>query len=110
MSYKTQYQLTIDVDYQARTVACCHQQALTFKDDQRLSWKATADAILHGDGNVENAFVRLGAGGPGISDKVDNGDGTINSDNITDADLLSLVQANWPTVSDVFFNEDGTPV
>jgi hypothetical protein len=56
------------------------------------------------------ALLRLDAAGPGIADKVDNGDGTIDQSKVTDADLLSLTQANWPVVAGLYFQEDGTPI
>jgi len=33
---------------------------------------------------------------------VDNGDGTIDQAKCTDADLLSLTQAHWPTVAELY--------
>jgi hypothetical protein len=55
-------------------------------------------------------FNRLAAAGPGIADKADNGDGTVDQSKVTDADLLSLTQANWPTVAGLYFQEDGSPI
>jgi hypothetical protein len=110
MSYQAQDQLTNDVTFSGRVRSCCVQQAETFKDDARPAWVAVANACLQGDGLITNAFIRIEAGGPGIADKADNGDGTIDQAKITDADLLSLTQANWPVVAGLYFNEDGTPI
>lgn len=110
MSYQTQYDLSMDALFQSRVLACTTEQAGIFKDDARPSWVSTANAILKANGDISNAFVRLNAAGPGISDKADNGDGTIDSSKILDADLLSITQANWPVVSDLYFNEDGTSI
>jgi hypothetical protein len=109
MSYQAIDQLTFDNTFNGRQRAACVQQAETFKDDARPAWVSVADACLMGDGNITNAFTRLSAAGPGIGDKADNGDGTIDQSKITDADLLSLTQAMWPVVAGLYFNEDGTP-
>lgn len=81
-----------------------------FKDDARPAWVAVADACLQGDGVIYLAFIRIEAAGPGIADKADNGDGTIDQTKVTDADLLSLTQANWQVVAGLYFNEDGSPI
>lgn len=85
------------------------EQAEIFKDDARPDFVAVADAILRDQGGLYLTFTRMAAAAPGIGDKADNGDGTIDQENVTDADLLSLTQANWPTVAGLYFNEDGTP-
>lgn len=110
MSYEAQAQLELDHDFQVRVRSCCVQQAGTFKDDQRPAWAALADGVLRDDGGYISTFVRMDAAGPGIADKVDNGDGTVDQAKVTDADLLSLTQANWPTVAGLYFAEDGTPL
>jgi hypothetical protein len=109
MSYQAQSSLETDADFQARNRAAVTQQAATFKDDQRPAFVAVAEAALRGDAVVVLCFVRLAAAGPGIADKVDNGDGTIDQAAVTDADILSLTQANWPAVAGLYFNEDGSP-
>src|ERR1700761_7042843 len=105
MSYQAQAQLENDPDFQGRTRSVCVQQANTFKDDARPAWVALADGLLRDEGQLWVTFKRLDAAGPGIADKVDNGDGTIDQTQITDADLLSLTQANWPVVAELYFNE-----
>lgn len=110
MSYEAQAQLEADYSFQQRSRAVAIQQANTFKDDQRPAWEALAEAVLRDDPGPTSALIRLAAAGPGIADKVDNGDGTIDSAKVTDADLLSLTQANWPTVAGLYFAEDGTPL
>ena len=109
MSYQAQDQLTQDAVFGGRNRAVAVQQAETFKDDARPNWVAVANQCLRGDGETYLAFTRIAAGGPGIADKADNGDGTIDQAKVTDADLLSLTQANWPVVAGLYFNEDGTP-
>lgn len=110
MSYQAQAQLNDDVWFNARTRSVVVQQADIFKDDQRQSFVAVSNEALRGSGETYLAFTRLGAAGPGIAEKVDNGDGTIDQSKVTDADLLSLTQANWQVVAGLYFKEDGTPI
>jgi hypothetical protein len=109
MSYQAQAQLTQDGEFQGRVYAVGVQQADVFRNDARPAYVALATAMMGGDVEIGLTFVRMEAAGPGIADKVDNGDGTITQANVTDADLLSLTQAVWPTVANLYFNEDGSP-
>lgn len=110
MSYLAQSLLETDPDFQRRAYAVNVQQADTYKDDARPAFVATANAILRDDPGPGATLLRLDAAGPGIADKVDNGDGTIDQAKVTDADLLSLTQANWQVVAGLYFTEDGTPI
>jgi hypothetical protein len=110
LSYQTIFQLGGDSDFNGRSQAAATQQAEMFKDDQRPAFVALASLVMRGDLEALSAFVRLGAAGPGIGDKADNGDGTIDQSKVTDADLLSLTQANWPVVAGLYFTADGTPI
>jgi hypothetical protein len=109
MSYQTQAQLEADYWFQQRNRAAGIQQAETYKDDARPNFVAMAGAVLRDEAGPGPTLNRMAAGGPGIADKVDKGDGTIDQALVTDADILSLTQANWPTVASLFFNDDGTP-
>jgi len=51
----------------------------------------------------------MAAAGPLIADKVDLGDGTIDSTLITDVDILALVQNQFPTIAAMFYDSTGTP-
>jgi hypothetical protein len=106
MSYQSQAQLENDGGFQQRNRSVTLQQAETFINAADPSFKAVAESIMRDDG-MWATFNRLAAGGPGIADKVDNGDGTIDQSKVTDADLLSLTQANWPTVAALFFDPEG---
>jgi hypothetical protein len=110
MSYQAQALLTNDTIFGGRVQSCTTQQAETFKDDQRQNFVAVAEGILRGSGELFWAFIRICAAGPGIADKADNGDGTISQENVTDADLLSLTQASWQVVADLYFTTDGAPI
>jgi len=95
LSYHAQALLTSDATFQGRSYSAAVQQAAQFDD-------ALSAQIRRGDSDVLLAFVRLNAAGPGIADKVDQGDGTIDQSLVTDADLLSLTQANWPIVAALY--------
>jgi len=109
VSYHTQALLEQDGTFQGRLFAANIQQADYFKDSQLADEKALAAAIMRDDPGPAAAFLRLACAGPGISDKVDKGDGTIDQSQVTDADLLSLTQGDWPVVTGLYFNVDGSP-
>lgn len=110
MSYQAQAQLADDIWFQARSRSAAVEQAEHFKDDQRPGFVALSNALLRGDGETTLAFTRLNAAGPGIADKVDLGDGTIDQARVTDPDLLSLTQANFPVIAELFFDADGNRI
>jgi hypothetical protein len=110
MSYQAQSQLEINPDFQGRVNSVNTQQAYIYKDDARPDWVATANALLRAEAGPGSAFLRLDAAGPGIADKVDNGDGTIDQSKVTDDDLLSLTQANFPVVASLYFDSEGSPI
>lgn len=109
MSYHAQAQLENDPTFQQRNRAVCIQQAEAFRSDQRPAWVATAEGVLRDEGGLWPTFNRLAAGGPGIADKAATADGGVDQSKVTDADLLSLTQANWPVVAGLYFQEDGSP-
>lgn len=109
MSYHAQAQLEADGTFQQRTRAAAIQQAEIFKNDQRPDFVAVAEGVLRDEGGLWPAFNRLAAGGPGIAEKAATADGGVDQSKITDADLLSLTQANWPVVAGLYFTEDGSP-
>jgi hypothetical protein len=110
MSYQSQDLLFYDPAFQGRSRSCATQQAGTFQNDQRPNYVATAKAVLRGEDEILTAFIRLNAAGPGIADKVEQPNGSIDQSLVTDADLLSLTQAGWPVVAGLYFSEDGTPI
>lgn len=109
MSYQSQAQLVQDSAFYGRVTSSCVQQAAQFKTDADPANVAVADQCQKGRGDIYQAFTRLAAAGPGIADKVETPDG-IDQSLVTDADLLSLTQANWPVVAGLYFNSDGTPI
>ena len=110
MSYQAQSQLGADSDFVGRTQSAAYQQAATYVNDQRPDFVAVAETVLRGEPDMLAAFTRLDAAGPGIADKADNGDGTIDQALVTDDDLLSLTQANWQVVAGLYYDTEGTPI
>jgi hypothetical protein len=110
MSYEAQAALTNDSTFIGRSNAAAAQQSEIFKDDQRPDYVALAGSVMRGQNEELAALCRLAAAGPGIADKADLGDGTIDQALVTDADLLALTQANWPTAAALYYAPDGTPL
>lgn len=108
MTYLVQSQLETDPDFQRRNYSCLTQQANYFIGSAGLDHKALAESVLRGEMQPQQTLLRMNAAGPGIADKVDNGDGTIDQSKCTDDDLLSMTQAAWPQVAQLYYNEDGT--
>lgn len=104
MSYQSIAQLTKDPDFIDRSNACATQQADIYKDDANPEFAALAGEVVKGSAGPLATFVRMAAAGPGVGDRVDVGDGTIDQTLVTDADLLALTQANWPEVAKLFPN------
>lgn len=110
MSYQAQAQLSADGEFVGRTQSAATQQAAAYINDQRPDFVAVARAVLRGAADQLSAFTRLDAAGPGIAEKVDDGAGAIDQSKVTDADLLSLTQANWQVVAGLYFDSDGAPI
>lgn len=109
MAYLTQSLLRDDLDFSRRVGGCCVEQAEVFRNDARPDFVALANDVLRG--NRANDFTRIIASAPGIADKVTTGDDNIvDSSKVTDADILSSVQANWQVVAGLYYNTDGSLV
>lgn len=110
MSYLSQWRLAADDEFNSRCRAAMVQQADVYKDDDRGDISALAVSLLTAANPQEGlTFVGMLAAAPGFGDKVDQGDGTVNSSLISDAEILAAVQADWPTVAGLFYAGDGTP-
>jgi hypothetical protein len=101
--------LTNDQTFMARVRACALEQSESFKSAALPSYVSLANDQMTG-GITYLSFVRIASAAPGFADKADNGEGGIDQSNVPDADILSSVQNNWPTVAPLWFKEDGTPV
>ena len=110
MSYATIDALTQDFAFAGRVRASTTQESLTYQNDGRPDMVSAANDALRGGMLTTNTLTRLLAGGPGFADAADNGDGGIDSSQIADADILAGVQAGFPTVAALYWNEDGTPI
>jgi hypothetical protein len=110
MSYESQAQLAQDPIFNQRNAAACTQQATTYQGSGDAQVVALADAVLRDDGGVIACFTRMAAAGPGVADKVEQPNGGVDQTQVTDADLLSLTQANWIPVAKLYFAADGTPL
>lgn len=106
MSYSAIDQLFNDVLFAGRVRACCVEQAETFKDAARADFVALANDVLRGGGSTTTTFTRITAAAPGIADQA--GD-PIDQTKVVDAVILSTVQANWPVVAALFYDESGAP-
>lgn len=102
MSFVNQAALVADQAFQSRGAACVFQQAEIFKDDGRADIAALALRHLQIPVEIGNVWPAFLAAAPGFADQAD-------SSAITDAQILSAVQADWPTVAQAHYNADGTP-
>jgi hypothetical protein len=110
MSYLSQSALAFDQDFNARSRAALVNQAVIFKDDQRADIAGLANSLLvAGNPQETNTFIGMLAAAPGFADKADQGDGSVNSSLIADEEILAAVQAEWPTVAELFYGPDGGP-
>jgi hypothetical protein len=110
MSYAVQGQLESDTDFAARCRAVIEEQSLVYINDGRPDFQAMAMSLLRIEPTTLNAFSRMLLSTPGFADSADMGDGTIESDNITDADLLSATQGQYPTMVTLFFDAEGNRI
>jgi len=110
VSYLAASQLNADPAFNGRTQSAATEQAEVFFNDARPPFVATAKAVLMADPAVMSTFTRMAASGPGIADKADLGDGTIDQALVLDDDLLALTQANWQVVAGLYFDADGKPI
>jgi hypothetical protein len=110
LAYLAISQLINDPTFQGRNRAVALQQSDIYRNDARPQFVALAEAILRDDAAPIYALLRINAAGPGIADKADNGDGTIDQAKVSDDDLLSLTQANWQVVASLYYDEEGNPI
>ena len=107
MSFSAIDQLTNDVLFNGRVRACTVQQSETFQNSQLPQIVAAAKASLRGQADPALTLARMAAAGPGMAD--DAGD-PVDQTKISDADILASVQANFPTVAALYYDEDGNPI
>lgn len=104
MSYLSQWRLQYDDGFVSRCRASLTQRADIYKDDERPEFVALAESLLLEANPQESlTFVSLLANAPGFAEKVDNGDGTVDSTQIEDGEIQSAVDFQWPVVSALFY-------
>ena len=96
MSYTNQATLTTDPAFVARVGAAITEQALVFKDDGRADIAALAALAIQSPASAAHSMVPLVAAAPGFGDAPDGSA-------ISDPQILSAVQAVWPTYAAVMF-------
>jgi hypothetical protein len=111
MTYQAQWALTYDDDFNSRQRAALTNQASIYKDDARPDIVALAKAVIRSEpASIFTSFQQLLGAAPSFADEADNGDGTIDSSKIADEEILSAVQAGWPTVAALYFDSTGSPI
>lgn len=108
MSFAAQAQLQDDLAFSSRSRSSAIQQAGIFLNDDRPDIAALGRAVLRDEAWTTPAFVRLIANFPGVVDGATDPDGTVDQSKVTDADILSHTQANWPTIAGIYYDADGT--
>ena len=107
MSYLNQALLGEDVDFGRRCRSALTEQSAVFINDTRPQFVALANALLTLEAAPTQSFLLMLASTPGLADAAATEEG-IDSSKITDGQILSAVQAEYPTVAALYFNEDGT--
>src|SRR6478672_10090835 len=104
MTYLAQDQLTYDPTFGGRVRSSVTEQSLVFQNDARPDFVALANSCLLGESEPLLTFNRLIAAAPGLAAQADTGEGTVDQSRIGDPDILSAVQADFPTVVSLFYN------
>ena len=99
MTYQTQYDLSQDPQFAERLSA-----ALTTEAKARGTVDLAA-LVLRNPAEGARVFMPVIASAPGFDALYASG----GQEAITDADMLSAIQANWQLVSDVYFPADVPP-
>jgi hypothetical protein len=110
MSYSSVHLLNQEPTYAGRVRACVTEQAALLTGDADPAIAACANAGLRGDPVIMDTFVRTTSSAPGLGDKADVGDGTIDHTLIVDDDILTAIQTNFPKVAVLFFNAEGVRI
>lgn len=107
MSFSSIDQLTQDALFNGRVRACTVQQSENYQNDARPQMVAAAKQALRGGADPALTLTRMAAAGPGMADTAgDPPDQT----KIPDTDILASVQANFPTVAALFYDDEGNPI
>jgi hypothetical protein len=107
MGYEEQNRLTNDLAFQMRIQACLIEQATdNYRNAADPSYVALANDIIKnsGGGVSLNTFYSLVGTAPGLADDaVGTPPDEFDSSRVTDAQIMSAVQGEWPYVANLFF-------
>lgn len=115
-TYHVMYILADQSDFNPRVAFCCQEQSETYINDGRPAFVSLSKALLKGDNSIQQTFVRICVAGPGVAAKADTGEMNdigqpiVDQTLISDGDILASVQANFPTVASLFFDDTGAPI
>lgn len=111
MSYMSQTRLASDNDFVARCEAVLIEQSLIYKDSTEPDQAALAFGILRADpsGQYRRVFITILAAAPGFATETETPSGGVDASALSDAQLLSATQADFPTVAALFFLPTGSP-
>jgi hypothetical protein len=104
MSYRSIDALANDALFSGRVRACTVEQSEHFAHDERPAIVTLARDIIRGEPVITSTFIRLVSAAPGIATKAGE---PPDQSRVTDADILSAVQAFWPVVADLYYSDDG---
>ena len=115
-AYHVMDRLANQSDFNPRVTMCCVEQSESFLNDGRPQFVSLAKALLKGETGAQYTFIRIVAAGPGMADKADTGEvndigqPVIDHTQISDEDILAAVQADFPTVAALYFDDTGAPI
>lgn len=115
-TYQVMDRLANASDFNPRVTMCCVEQSEVYLNDGRAQFVSLAKALLKADGPIQYAFIRICAAGPGLAAKADTGESNelgqpiIDQSQISDEDILAAVQADFPTVAALYFDDTGAPI
>lgn len=109
MSYLTYALLTEDVNFGRRSRACINETANSLNQDSDPAIAALANDLLKQEGLQTVVMLNGICAGPGFAEKVDVGDGTIDSSRITDDEIRDHTQSMFAEVARIFYPTSEPP-
>lgn len=107
MTLQAQWNLTYDDPFRSRSRACLTNEAAVFGVGDIAGEQKLAEDILLEDPQKISTFLTLVAGYGDYAERCDTGDGTVNSDKLTDEDIVTAVDTLFPTVAELFYPASG---
>jgi hypothetical protein len=106
VTYLTQAMLGENVDFGRRCRSALIEQSQRYLDDGRAQIIALAAALLRAEPGPTSTFLALIAAAPGMADTAGTDDG-LDAALIGDEAILAAVQADYPVVAHLYFDDDG---